>query len=612
MERVYYIYLIKGGMIMSAAYNRNNEFSEKINGFNDLKCYMENVDGIIPDVKPLLGAFDAAKEWNDDPERARQMFLHTKAYKDFLDTSSLILLGRTGTGKTAILRSICNQVQQGEVPVYSLAVMIPFDEILETLLNSSSASLFTDTQSHLEIDKIITMHINCYIMKALIKKYSELASVSSKMFNYIRNHGLNDISEDEYHIKGTNKFRNIVQQVKKDFGDNAGVATACSIYEIGSILVNNEYDEAYVEMRQVLDEKKLTALALVDTSDHYDLRDARIVSTVKRLIAVCFDFYNLVSKNHVYIKLSIPSEVHTHIIEALPGKQHQNTVVIHWTTNDLTKMIALRILRYFNGKAKRLPEFVKKYKYEDFYKESANAADNAKALVYEILPESCPTSLDYNFATISYCIRHTLKKPREMLYIFNTFLQKIIDESDIEYFYKNPLQIRNMIHSTQEDMIMQALSMYTDSYDDIQSVCDTVLRRRCYHFLGGELDNKLKEAAANHHTYGIDDIKRILLESGLVGKVANVSYIYVDNEGKDKHMSKNVPPSPENAIQVIRAKFEYQVKGRINFNKDAEYVIHPMCYEHFECCLGMRTLVYPEQFADDSEIMNAVRLKTNN
>lgn len=82
------------------------------------------------------------------------------------------------------------------------------------------------------------------------------------MFNYIRNHGLNDISEDEYHIKGTNKFRNIVQQVKKDFGDNAGVATACSIYEIGSILVNNEYDEAYVEMRQVLDEKKANGLSL--------------------------------------------------------------------------------------------------------------------------------------------------------------------------------------------------------------------------------------------------------------------------------------------------------------------------------------------------------------
>lgn len=596
---------------MSADYVVNNRFTEKIKEFNDPKCYMENVDGIISDVKPLLGEFDAAKEWNDNPERARQMFLHTEAYKNFLDPTSLILLGRTGTGKTAILRSICHQVLQGEVPEYSLAVMVPFDEILEILLNSSSPNLFTDRQSHLEIDKIIKMHINCYIMRALIKKYPDLASVSSKMYNYIRNQGLNDISEDEYRINGANKFRDIIRRTKKEFGDKAGVATICGIYEVGSILVNAEYEEAYQEMRRVLIDKRLMALALVDTSDHYDLRDARIVSAVKRLIAVCFDFYNLVAKNHVYIKLSIPSEVHTHIIVALPGKQQHNTVVIQWTTNDLTKMIALRILRYFNEKAKQLPEFAKKYQYEDFYKECSNATDNAKALVHEILPESCPTCLDYNFATIPYCIRHTLKKPREMLYIFNTFLQKILNEDDIRYFHKNPSRIRDMIHSTQEDMIMQALSMYSDSYDDIQSACDTVLRRRCYHFLGSELDNKLKEAAANHHGYGVDDIKRILLESGLVGQVASVNYIYVDNEEKDKRMSKYLPPSPDNTIQVIRAKFEYQVKGRLTLDKDDEYVIHPMCYEHFECCLGMRTLVYPEQFADDDEIMNAVRLKVS-
>lgn len=41
-------------------------------------------------------------------------------------------------------------------------------------------------------------------------------------------------------------------------------------------------------------------------------------------------------------------------------------------------------------------------------------------------------------------------------------------------------------------------------------------------------------------------------------------------------------------------------------------VIHPLCYEHFECCWGMRTLVYQEQYADDAELMNAVRYKVSN
>jgi hypothetical protein len=35
---------------------------------------------------------DADKEWSDNAENAKSLFLHKKAYKDFLEEDSLILL----------------------------------------------------------------------------------------------------------------------------------------------------------------------------------------------------------------------------------------------------------------------------------------------------------------------------------------------------------------------------------------------------------------------------------------------------------------------------------------------------------------------------------------
>ena len=62
-----------------------------------------------------------------------------------------------------------------------------------------------------------------------------------------------------------------------------------------------------------------------------------------------------------------------------------------------------------------------------------------------------------------------------------------------------------------------------------------------------------------------------------------------------------------NRIRIINAKFEYQIKGRLSLNKNDFYVLHPMCYEHFECKVGNLTLVYPDVFPE--ELMKSVQLK---
>ena len=74
---------------------------DQIDTFKDNLTPMRNVDGLLRNVDQYLGKIDAEKEWNDNPNEAYRMFLHTQSYSDFNKEDSLILLGRTGTGKTA-------------------------------------------------------------------------------------------------------------------------------------------------------------------------------------------------------------------------------------------------------------------------------------------------------------------------------------------------------------------------------------------------------------------------------------------------------------------------------------------------------------------------------
>ncbi len=575
----------------------SKSMEELIKGYQDNLIAMQNVDGILSNVMPYLGKIGAEKEWNDNPEEAYTKFLHTKSYHDFINEDSLILLGRTGTGKTSILRCVCENVNRRKITDYDFAVIVPFNEILFNLVNTEDEFLISHIKSKLK--ESISMHINCYIMKTLIKK--GVVDKTSKMYSYISKNDLYSVGEAEYFRSGINKFRNMVnasKQMNNKVGEIAN--NIVTIMDITEAFLQNGYEEAYNEMMKVLENYKI--LVLIDTLNEYDLRDVKIVKCVKALIATCFDYYNNSTRNHIYVKISIPSEIHTHIIEQLPGKQQGNTVVIQWKSKDLIQMIAIRLLYFSKTNQGKILNFENSYNYSDFYDENPNAYENAKKLIHEFLPEFCPTSLDFSLETLSYCIRHTLKKPRELMAIFNSFIYKIIEEKNFKFFVENVEKISSMIHSTQEDFIISALSMYTTSYPNILRACEIVLRNQRFYFKGKDLENRLKDAEKDREGYDKEDIKRILLESGLIGKLNKISSHYLPNDKGNADASKK-------EIRIMEAKFEYQVKGRLSLNRENYYVLHPMCYEHFECMLDSQTLVYPDALDSEVEWMKFVRVK---
>ena len=59
-------------------------------------------------------------------------------------------------------------------------------------------------------------------------------------------------------------------------------------------------------------------------------------------------------------------------------------------------------------------------------------------------------------------------------------------------------------------------------------------------------------------------------------------------------------------FDLIIANFEYQIKGKITATLTDQYVIHPMCYEYYRCYVDDCSMVYPNRFADEEDIINTI------
>ena len=576
-------------------------------GFNDDWRTAENNDGIILNIKEFVGCKDANREWNS-PEKAKALFLHTYSYESFIYPESLILLGRTGTGKSAIMCRLQEYVNSGKARDYSFAITISYDDILTEISEMISDYQSINISAELKRLMKIFFHTRTMLYIASTSRFEtkDIKNIKSYLsrngISIENNVGMSSlISRTLRAIKAAGALSGKVGEVAREIDKITNV--------IGEF-VERGYDEALDEMKRVLSNDNV--LILVDSTDEYDLKDIKVLRCAKALIATCFDFYNNTEKDHVFIKISLPSEIYTMLVDQLPGKQQGNTVVIQWSSKELIRMIAIRLLEssIHNRFGQKLLRFSNRYEFGDFQEANPKSYDKACELLFEILPNECPTSTNLSYHTIHYLIRHTLKKPREMMDVFDYLLTKMYDENvNMNYFKQFPDDIRKIVHSTQELMINSALSMYSTTYQNIPDDCYEILHGLKFVFKGRDLKDRLKAAQAvlEREGYGgvydQEDIKRILLESGLVGTLNRDSLVFIDSDSDDKSRSHTL----ENSYRIIVALFEYQVKGRLRLNDDSYYVVHPMCYEHFECKVLNQTLVIPERI-DNEEVMN-VRIR---
>lgn len=523
-------------------------------------------------IEEHLGELDADVEWNNDARGACERFLNTNAYVRFKQSNNIVLVGRTGTGKSSILNRYEFAVNQEKSLNYDFAVSIKFERFFK-LLKMYSMGDFDNTAY--EIKDAIIIIINLHIMQHLVCNYSIIPGVE-QLKNFLCNVGI---------YQDTNIIDCVCVSLRK-YQENDNLKEVVTAFRnIYDYSINHEIQQLYKDLVS-----KYKILVLADSMDNYDITDKRIVIISKALLDLAFECLNSRDAAKRFIlKIAIPSEVYTHVSEHIPAKNKSKEVVIEWSYKDLVRVLAIKILFCFQKvQHPFIQEIIEKYTIEDF-------ADfnQALAFLHEMLPQECRASIPLTFDTISYCLRHTQKKPRQIINIFNIFVDEILEQKDIRFFIEHSDIIHNYIHKAQEDIINDALNMYNVmAKHKVLSIIQSVLYKRKNFMNEKELNEAIRGASSLFDPLGLstEDIKTILIESGLIGKVSREGYVEENNE-KFNNVS---------VLKVSIAQFEYQLKQTLP-DRDGDYVLHPMCYEFYVNEIDCHAFVYPEPANDISD-----------
>lgn len=530
-----------------------------------------------------LGETDAENGWKKNKVGAYKQFLTINAYQRFIQEENLILVGRTGTGKSTILNRYKYAVDNGEIDGFSFTLAIKFERVFNLL------KTFSFEDESITCDYIMDV-IDLIVKLSIIQKIAFHCNNNERNCNKIR-----EVLKNYKIGKRTEIVEYICRLIDENCNKNSSLKDVFT--SLKSLYKEFENDEVLDEIDAYLQDGKIAVLA--DSLDYYDITEQRIIIINRALVELAFKYYSNISENRVLMKVAIPSEVYKYIFERIAARRQNKVVMIEWSYKDIIKMLAIRILYFFDkNNFNFAKDYIKGYKIEDFY--SYNVA---KEFLNQIFPEKCHSCINTLFNTMSYCIRHTQKKPRQVLKIFNSLIDKICEEKQLTFFKESEWEICNYVHKAQEAIIKDALSMYaTSAKNKVLNIVNYVLEGKKNFLNAREFNNAISGAISvcKENELDIDIVKQIIIESGLVGQVFEEHFVEENSEYFEN----------SNVLKICIAIFEYQSKQVLSQRNNTIYVLHPMCYEFYNNSIDYNALVYPTPAGDrDDDIIEQLREK---
>lgn len=274
-----------------------------------------------------LRKIDLGKDEAENDENLKRYFLKTNTYKNALSGDKTIIVGRKGSGKSAIFTLLNDEIDsQG-----NYVIKITPDQYSWSALKDYRESGILPEQAHTNAWKLTLLSSIIWTLNE--HKVLEENSKLNKYYKYMK---------DSFEPKRDNLFLNIVDKIKKilagiksehlsfDFQESTSVATPLKICEELKSLLMKEWNNGKT-IRIIIDK-------IDDSWDSSEDSKHLIVGLLK-----AHHELNSFLKNKAKITIFIRSDIYDSLFFDDQDKLRQDEETITWDTQELKEIITERI-----------------------------------------------------------------------------------------------------------------------------------------------------------------------------------------------------------------------------------------------------------------------------
>lgn len=515
-----------------------------------------------------LGEGDAASEWSDI-DKITSVFLQTDDYTEFKKINRIVLFGLRGTGKTAMINMLNYEISNNLNRNYKYSLVLKQNDAYNDLANSIQSKEFKNIPKTILIHNLIRKWrwiITISIMQDLIEKrrsnYPSLGACANDDLDKIEMFLKELKLADSNYPKLVEPIKYITDGLTEELSFNRDDPTQVIINVLNNRLYTSDYEIARKVLIKIIKNNLSIYLIMIDSMESYDIKDKILNAITTSLIEVAQDFYINLDNDKILVKIALPLEIDPELTPMNRDKLNKRKLIIHWGYKELFSLIAKRYWYFYNNNT-----YV--------HKELENY-ETAKYFLYHHFVDKIVTSnsgIEYD--TFDYILRHTQKKPRQIIDVFNSILTvAALDNKGYPPFNMKADHIKRGVHSIINELAIGTLNIYEHMYPGFTKYVQDVFAEKPQCMKMKSVEKFAIGQSGIETSLSLPRRKNVLFECGLLG--LDVNHKRVDS-GKT----------------CVESLFSYFTHESLPITKESPIVIHPMFYRYLRTKLDTSLSVFP-------------------
>ncbi|MDJ0706063.1 MAG: hypothetical protein QNJ46_22560 [Leptolyngbyaceae cyanobacterium MO_188.B28] len=492
-----------------------------------------------------FGEADCESEVKLLQEDYRNYFFYQTRFNDVaLDPNVFLIVGRRGSGKTALGQFFSFQKQIHNAIAVDVDEPAAFEKVLEEI---STYTAYAREVAIPRIAKIWQFVIWSVIFRELQDRDPHIWTAclfgnrEGKLSSFIR------------HLLGA--LLNRLLETEVDLLDELESMFADARIQAG--------------MKAVLNlTKREPVIIAFDTLENYAVQDTTMMRATAALIQCASDFNREYARQGLHLKVFAMAEVFPYLKEEVvlnPLKFVRHEVYLLWRPKELMRLISWRFYNYLEATDRLLKES-RNINWDDY-------TDVLEKMWYPYFGHTLRNEWNLPEETFPYVLRHTQMRPRQLIVLCNAIAAQAFRSQSFPHF--RPHDIVQAIQYGQNALAEEIVNSYSSVYPKVSRILDALSGLPMI-FKGNELDKRAPITASEWPPgeYSPLNFRLLAAELGIVGRVR-----YCNREAG-----------------YAEADFEYSLEGRLPLIVDNLCAIHPMFYRklNIDTRDGIRVYPFPE------------------